>query len=258
LFIRLSKLAPQMGVSRRVVYQWARRGVMPGALELNGVWLVDVDIFNQWRDDLKKIWTTKSSVYTNDQKAPIGMRNPPSMDTPFASLQGSPEGRAIALALEKRRKAREGDEFKKAVTPRARKVPVDASKPASTAGPFSSPPLSTEGRAIALALEKRRKAREGDEFKKAVTTVVSLYQRPESPYWYAVASTDGHTVRFSTGVPRGPRNRARAEEAAAEEVGHRTGKLTNAVFVRKASRARERSREKPALLQAVPDLAPKR
>lgn len=47
---RLSKLLPKLGISRRVLYYWAGRGMIPGAVQLNGVWLyreADVDAWLQ-------------------------------------------------------------------------------------------------------------------------------------------------------------------------------------------------------------------
>jgi len=44
--------------------------------------------------------------------------------------------------------------------------------------------------------------------------MVRLYTRNESPFWYAEVDIGGTPWRFSTQVPRGPRNRRRALEAA--------------------------------------------
>jgi hypothetical protein len=87
-----------MGVSRRVVYYWARHGLLPGACQINGVWLVDLEVFNAWKGE-----ATKWSGSMKDQKALIGTQKPPLEGLYAASLQESPEGRAIVAGLERRR-----------------------------------------------------------------------------------------------------------------------------------------------------------
>ncbi|MCW2284721.1 putative DNA-binding transcriptional regulator AlpA [Rhodoblastus acidophilus] len=55
-FIRLSKLIAQLGVSRRVGYYWAKQGLLPGAVQLNGAWLVEEATVSAWiRDGQQKM-----------------------------------------------------------------------------------------------------------------------------------------------------------------------------------------------------------
>jgi hypothetical protein len=78
MFIRLSKLVPELGVSRRVAYHWAKQGLLPGAFQMNGTWLVDLDVFNAWKGEATK-WSAPTKHHNNlvsSRKPPSGERMP--------------------------------------------------------------------------------------------------------------------------------------------------------------------------------------
>jgi hypothetical protein len=113
MFIRLSKLVPELGVSRRVAYHWAQARLLPGAFQMNGTWLVDLDVFNAWKGE-----ATKWSVPTERQNNLVSSRKPPLEANCYGSLLESRGGRDIARRLEKKRLQKlAADEAEKNGTP---------------------------------------------------------------------------------------------------------------------------------------------
>lgn len=101
-FVRLSIIQKRLGISRRVVYNWAASGRLPGVIRLNGTWLADVEMVERWIE----AGAIKSQELP-DAPAPSSVApksKPPKLQPRYHDYQPtSPDGIALLRALERRR-----------------------------------------------------------------------------------------------------------------------------------------------------------
>ena len=71
-YVRLTKIIPSLGVSRRVAYYWARHGVLPGAIQIEGAWLIRVSDLKAFLANKHREAEASCLDCTNDEKAPSG------------------------------------------------------------------------------------------------------------------------------------------------------------------------------------------
>lgn len=105
---RLSKLLPKLGLSRRVLYYWARQGMIPGVIQLNGVWLYREADVDEWLQSRHADMEQRGTDFLR-MRQPRAVAQQPNVKTVPAEYQPtSPAAIRLAKRLEELRKKQAG------------------------------------------------------------------------------------------------------------------------------------------------------
>ncbi len=107
--VRLSIVHKRLGISRQAAYNWARRGMIPGVIKLNDVWLVDEQALEQWLDAEHEKAHTRWSEYMSAKTARTGTPKSKSVVSHVEYQPTSPEARDLLKKLSERRNKSNGD-----------------------------------------------------------------------------------------------------------------------------------------------------